>query len=232
MRGTSSVFSTRALALLVVPTLAACAHVSQEDLDGRLGELREDMREEIREGDRQLADRLDGRIDDLAERTQALESDLAALEREFGATVERLETALRFNVPVYFGFDKAEIREEDEEVLQRFSSVVQDYYPEALVTVEGFTDPSGSAEYNKKLGMRRAEAVKSYLTGQGLSESAVRAVSYGEDIPRQIVEGAHGPGAEGWQNRRVVLVIDHGSSPAGRDLVTEEQEEQQGDSDD
>jgi peptidoglycan-associated lipoprotein len=127
--------------------------------------------------------------------------------------VERLETAIRFNMPVYFGFDEDEIRAQDRGVLDRFAQVVKEYYPVSLVTVEGFTDPSGSAAYNKRLGMRRAESVKSYLVqANGLSPDLLRTVSYGEEVARQIREGQRGPGNEGWENRRVVLVIDHGGT--------------------
>jgi len=40
----------------------------------------------------------------------------------------------------------------------------------------------------------------------------VKAVSYGEDT-RRLVSDGWGPGAAGWENRRVVLVIDHDGSP-------------------
>ena len=43
----------------------------------------------------------------------------------------------------------------------------------------------------------------------GLRAEQVRAVSYGEAQDRLIASGGHGPGDEGWQNRRVALVIDY-----------------------
>jgi peptidoglycan-associated lipoprotein len=45
-------------------------------------------------------------------------------------------------------------------VLDRFATVVKEYYPGALVTVEGFADPAGGEIYNLRLGQRRAEAVR------------------------------------------------------------------------
>jgi peptidoglycan-associated lipoprotein len=117
---------------------------------------------------------------------------------------------LKFNVPVHFEFSSSELREGDRPVLDRFASVVTEYYPGALVTVEGFTDPSGSAAYNMQLGRRRAEAVQEYLaTSGGLGADNLKAVSYGEARNRQVVPGARGPGDEGVENRRVALVIDH-----------------------
>ena len=95
-------------------------------------------------------------------------------------------------------------------MLDRFASVVKQYYPGALVTVEGFTDPAGSAAYNRRLGQRRADAVKEYLaTAGGFTSETLKAVSYGEVRNRQVVPGAKGPGDAGIENRRVALVIDH-----------------------
>ena len=146
--------------------------------------------------------RLEGRLDGLAR-------GLSQLEREFDVTVQRLETAVRFDMPVYFAFDRANLRPEDLPVLDRFAGVVGEYYPDALLTVEGFTDPSGSATYNLALGKRRAEAVQRYLIEtENFSPEHVRTVSYGEDTARLVSPGQSGQKA-GWENRRVVLVIEH-----------------------
>lgn len=196
-------------AIAVVVSGSACAHVSQDDLDTRLGDLRSDMTAEMEAGDEQVRNDLGNRIDGVESRVDELRTDLQALEEEFDVTVQELETALRFDVPVYFGFDEATVASQGEEALGRFSQVVDKYYPQAQITVEGFTDPAGSAQYNQELGMRRAEAVKGHLMDQGLTEDRIRTVSYGEDTSRLIQADAQGPGTQGWQNRRVVLVIDH-----------------------
>lgn len=95
-------------------------------------------------------------------------------------------------------------------MLERFATVVKQYYPGALVTVEGFTDPAGSVGYNQRLGQRRADAVKEYLaTAGGFASDSLKAVSYGKAKQRQVVPWAHGPGQTGEENRRVALVIDH-----------------------
>jgi peptidoglycan-associated lipoprotein len=130
--------------------------------------------------------------------------------------MEKAQGMLRFNVPVHFDFDKADVRELDRPVLDRFADVVKEFYADALVTVEGFADPAGSEAYNISLGKRRADAVKSYLTtAGGLTADQVRSVSYGEAANRQVVPGARGPGVTGIENRRVTLVIDYGGSVRG-----------------
>ncbi len=203
------------VALVVV----GCAHVKQEQFDAEIAAVRQEMRAGDEAIERRVGD-LDSRVTGLEDRLTALESELTALENEFDMTVERLETAIRFNAPVYFAFDDASIRPQDRPVLERFASVVAEFYPSTLVTVEGFTDAAGSAAYNKRLAQRRADAVRAFLTTEGgLTAEMVNAVGYGEQPERQIVKNERGPGETGWQNRRVVMVIDHGDPTGARGLV-------------
>ncbi len=197
--------------------LSGCSLVKKQDLADQLtamrGEMEAERRGEIAEADRQVSEQVNGRVDALSARMDGLERELAALEEDFNARVEELENAVRFDVPVYFGFDEDEINPEYAAFLDRFSEVVAEYYPNSLVTAEGFTDPVGSPEYNLALGKRRAQAVTDYLVEQrGLSPDRVRAVSYGEAADRLVSSDGHGPGTEGWENRRVALVIDHSGS--------------------
>ncbi len=190
---------------------SSCAHVSRKDLDVQLTTLRGDLVQRMNQGDAALGARVDGLAGELA----ALRTELDAMERDFGVKVEELEESLRVHVPVHFGFDQDEVEPNGREVLDRFAGVASRYCPGAQVTVEGFTDPAGSAAYNLRLGQRRADAVRGYLVAQGMAAERIRAVSYGENTERLVVPGAQGPGTEGWENRRVVLAIDHdGAAPA------------------
>lgn len=198
--------------VILVPLVGACAHVGEDEFDTTIA----DLRQEMAEGDRAVADRLGARMDVLEERLDILEGDLQALEEEFEAEVERLELSLLVTPPVHFAFDDATLHSEYTPVLRRFADVVGEHKGEVVVTVEGFTDPAGSDAYNKRLGMARAEAVRDYLTNQAnLSGIEIRTVSYGEDRPRQVKPGEAGPGIEGWENRRVALVVDLVGAEAG-----------------
>lgn len=201
-------------ALAIVGSTGACKTVSPEDMDTSLAALRAEMQEEMAAGDARLSSDVDSRVAGLERRMAALESDLQQMERDFEVSIAQLEKELRFNVPVYFGFDDATVEAEDEAILDRFGSVAQKYYPDAQITVEGFTDPAGEEAYNLWLGEQRARAVAVYLAGNtALIEDRVRAVSYGEDTSRLVMPEGWGPGTAGWQNRRVVLVIDHDGEP-------------------
>ena len=206
----------RGALVLGLVALAGCGYAKRKDVDAQMAQLRTDMQGEIRAGDQAVDSRvtgLDGRVNGLESRSAALEQELRSMRAEFNASIEELKGMLAFNVPVNFEFDSDQLRPTDHTVLQKFASVVKDYYPNAVVTVEGFTDPAGGRSYNLELGRRRAESVKAFLVTEGLQGDVVKVVSYGEATDRQVVPGAQGPGGEGQQNRRVSLVIDYSGSP-------------------
>jgi general secretion pathway protein A len=55
--------------------------------------------------------------------------------------------------------------------------------PEVTIVVKGYTDDKGSETYNRQLSEFRANIVKSYLVGQGVSPKRVKAVGMGEEDP-------------------------------------------------
>ncbi len=215
---------TATVTLAAAVFVGACAHVGQEQYDSDLASIRQQM-DEMETGNsseraeivalEQRMDRMDAQMDGLAQSLEGLQS-------EFDVTVERLEMAVRFNVPVYFEFDESMLRAQDLAILDRFSSVVREYYPDALLTVEGFTDPIGNEEYNRALGLRRAESVRDHLVERGsLSMEHIRVVSYGEATNRQVVEGEGGE-EHGWENRRVALVVEHNEAMMPMEIMTPE----------
>lgn len=203
----------------------ACGHVNQEAFDTEMASIRAEMADaddavEARLGER--IDDVDARTLELARRLDTVEGDLRGLQSDFDVFVERTENALRLHTPVHFEFDDATVRSEDEELLNRIAGILEARYPTAIVTVEGFTDPSGPAEYNLKLGQRRADSVREFLvTHSFFTEDQVRAVSYGEDTRRLVRPDASGPGAAGMENRRVVVVIDHENAQPATAVITD-----------
>jgi peptidoglycan-associated lipoprotein len=207
--GGSRAFAALGALGLVVGLGGCAAKVTREDFSAEVARLRE----EVQSGDRRLEARIDltdRLVTDHTRRLDALDQELQSFRSEYNVSMERVNGMLKFNVPVHFEFAKSELREADLPVLDRFASVVKEYYPGALVTVEGFTDPAGSPAYNRRLGQHRADAVKEYLAAAGgLETTQLKAVSYGESRNRQVAPGAKGPGDVGLENRRVALVIDH-----------------------
>jgi peptidoglycan-associated lipoprotein len=136
----------------------------------------------------------------------ALRNDLQGLRTEFGARITAMEEGIKFAFPVNFAFDDATIRPEDQAALDRFAQIAQKYYNGATITVEGFADPAGSTRYNQQLSGRRAESVREYLIGKGMTDAQLRAIGYGE--ARQVVPGAQRDEQGAELNRRVVFVIE------------------------
>ena len=137
---------------------------------------------------------------------QSLRNDLQSLRSEFGAKIAMVETGMQFALPVNFDFDQAVVRDQDRAALDRFARVVGHYYQGSLITVEGFADPAGTAQYNLDLSRRRADAVKIYLETQGVAGQLVKTVGYGKT--RLVVPGASRDDAGAETNRRVVFVVE------------------------
>lgn len=101
---------------------------------------------------------------------------------------------------VYFDFDSDSIRPEFESMLNQHAQYLQSNTGTNIV-LEGHTDPRGTREYNLGLGERRANAVRQYLTIQGVPASQIEVVSYGEERP-----AASGNSEQAnAQDRRVVI---------------------------
>lgn len=152
-------------------------------------------------------DEFDSTVADLRATDQKMQAQIDGLSQKYDAMVTQLAGRVRVEVGSYFATNDATIGEEDKPFLDDFSRVIRENHSDALITVEGFTDPAGSASLNRRLGLRRANAVRDYLLSTGMTEQQVRAVSYGEDKSRQVRPGAVGD--EGRDNRRVSLVVDY-----------------------
>lgn len=83
---------------------------------------------------------------------------------------------------IHFGFDKFNLTSNEQSIASKNADYLLQN-PNEHVMITGNTDPRGSQEYNFHLGQRRAEAVKSYLLAQGVPESQMCTVSYGELRP-------------------------------------------------
>lgn len=73
--------------------------------------------------------------------------------------------------------------------------------PSAKLTIEGHTDNSGTADLNKKLSQKRADAIATYLEKKGIDASRLTATGYGAEKPMADNKTAAGKA----KNRRVEL---------------------------
>jgi outer membrane protein OmpA-like peptidoglycan-associated protein len=80
-----------------------------------------------------------------------------------------------------------------------------DKYPDRSVAIQGYTDSVGSEDSNQRLSERRADSVKSYLTGQGIGSLRLSASGKGQSDPVAGNDSAAGR----QQNRRVEVIISN-----------------------
>jgi outer membrane protein OmpA-like peptidoglycan-associated protein/opacity protein-like surface antigen len=107
---------------------------------------------------------------------------------------------------VFFDWDRADITPQAAGILDNAAAQYQQT-GQAQVVLAGHADRSGSDQYNVGLSQRRAEAVRQYLAGRGISEGAMRTEAFGESRP--LVETADGVREP--QNRRVEITMGPGS---------------------
>jgi OOP family OmpA-OmpF porin len=87
-----------------------------------------------------------------------------------------------FAADAFFDFDKAVLKPEGKAKLDDLSDKVKGLTLEVVIAV-GHTDAKGTEGYNQKLSVKRADAVKAYLTGKGIEASRVYTEGKGKSQP-------------------------------------------------
>jgi len=103
---------------------------------------------------------------------------------------------------VLFDTGKYTLKEPAREALAKISGIIISH-PGLNLQVEGYTDITGSVEFNQKLSEERADTVRDFLTTNGIPTTALTAVGYGVNYPVAPNDTASGRKL----NRRVELVV-------------------------
>ncbi len=103
---------------------------------------------------------------------------------------------------IQFAHGSAQLEPKSKHTLDQVAQVIL-AHPEVNVTVEGHTDDTGTRETNLALSKYRAETVRSYLIGRGVSPKRVSAVGIGPDRP--LVQGTSDEARA--KNRRVEFLF-------------------------
>jgi OOP family OmpA-OmpF porin len=87
-----------------------------------------------------------------------------------------------FAADVTFDFDKASVKPEGRAKLDDLANKVKSINLEVVIAI-GHADEIGSHEYNDKLSVRRAEAVKAYLVSKGVEPNRIYTEGKGKRQP-------------------------------------------------
>ena len=128
---------------------------------------------------------LEGKSDDQAQQLVQLQSLATELSRKTDMAINQAAGFEKYRVvwqgEVSFAFDKYDIESDSRAILDEAGRTMM-ASPRSIVEIAGYTDRTGSREYNFVLGQRRADAVRRYL-GENFSVGLFRmfTVSHGKD---------------------------------------------------
>ena len=86
---------------------------------------------------------------------------------------------------IFYDFDKATLRDSSKTALDKLVALLKEN-PHVTIELSAHCDYKGSAEYNKRLSQRRAEAVVAYLIAHGIAADRLTPVGYGQERPKKI----------------------------------------------
>ena len=87
-----------------------------------------------------------------------------------------------FSTDVLFDFDRAVIKPEGQKKLDELQGRMKGVSVEVVIAI-GHADRLGSDDYNQRLSVRRADAVKAYLVSKGTAQNRVYTEGKGEKQP-------------------------------------------------
>lgn len=206
-----------AAAIALAPACATKSYVNKNvgEVNTRVDNLTRSV-----EGDREKARQMDGRISEVdktaqgaqqsAQRAQGSATDAGAKADAVNKRVDAVEAAAKRVVLTVvinesegkFGSGKTAVPETAKAKLDELATKAKEQG--AWIEIEGHTDNVGPKEYNHKIGLERAEAVKRYFYEQHqIPLHRMNVISYGPDkpaVPNKTRDGRA-------QNRRVVVKL-------------------------
>jgi len=114
-----------------------------------------------------------------------------------------LYTVVLTDDSVKFPADGAELSPEAKARLMEFVQKLKTDNKNVYLEIQGYTDATGSAGVNRRLGEERAEAVRRFMNQQGVALNRISTISYGQDSPVASNKTRAGRA----QNRRVVVIV-------------------------
>ncbi len=138
--------------------------------------------------------------------------DNQAKELEKVAETKRTEQGLvsKLKSDILFETGKASLKPAAKSNLAEMAAIMKKY-PENVLTINGYTDSTGSLKTNEELSKKRAEAVKVQLVNSGMPSGTISTLGMGPSAP--VGDNSTASGRQ--QNRRVevVVTVDESKAP-------------------
>lgn len=114
---------------------------------------------------------------------------------------------------LYFNFNDPSIRANARKDLDELVTVLNQF-PDMEIEIASYTDAVGSKDYNLGISQKRAEKVAEYLVSQGIADTRLLAIGYGESgIRNHCMDGVKCSDKEHQFNRRIEIKITKSSIP-------------------
>jgi outer membrane protein OmpA-like peptidoglycan-associated protein len=139
----------------------------------------------------------------LAEAQRRAEEATAQLAQIANVKKDTRGTVITLSGEVLFTSGKAELLPGAAAKLDEVARALTQQNRDARIVVEGYTDSKGSDNFNLDLSTRRAEAVRTYLSGHGVAPDRITSRGMGEAQPIGDNKTAEGRA----NNRRVEIVV-------------------------
>jgi outer membrane protein OmpA-like peptidoglycan-associated protein len=107
-------------------------------------------------------------------------SEADSIKRSSGAA----KTVSPGDLMIYFEFDKSEFSADS--LTERYfaeSKTYMDNNSQALISITGYTDATGTEDYNQALGYRRAQTMQNYFNKNGIQKDKIVIASKGKNNP-------------------------------------------------
>lgn len=134
--------------------------------------------------------------------TEALRAQLLKQLNEVLQTTDTPRGLVVNMADVLFETGKYALSTDAQLKLAKLSGIIQ-AHPGLNLAIEGYTDTTGTADFNLKLSQQRADTVRTFLISQGLSADTISAKGLGEASP--VADNATAAGRK--QNRRVEIIV-------------------------
>jgi len=120
------------------------------------------------------------------------------------AKIERVGEGIKitFDSGILFAVDSYHLNDQSKENLSDLAKILQKY-DNTNILYAGYTDNTGSEEYNQQLSEKRAKSVAQYTSFLGVDSHRMTIMGYGEDNP--VATNSTAAGRQ--QNRRVEIAI-------------------------